>query len=58
MDQSQIKGVAIIAFSLIGYSLLDNTIMHTISGILCAVGLGLILKWIPFSKKNTNQKTE
>ena len=54
MDQSQIKGVAIIAFSLIGYSLLDNTIMHTISGVLCAVGLGLILKWIPFSKKNTN----
>jgi hypothetical protein len=50
MNKSQIKGMAIIIFAVIAYLLLDNSFMQTISGFLCAVGLGYIIKWIPFKK--------
>ncbi|MDN3619816.1 MULTISPECIES: hypothetical protein [Polaribacter] len=55
MNKSQIKGIAVLIFAIIAYLLLDNSFMKTASGFLCAVGLGLILKWIPFKKQNSTE---
>ena len=55
MNKSQIKGIVIIIFGVIAYILLDNSLMQTISGFLCAVGLGFIFKWIPFKKQNSTK---
>ncbi|MDN3494289.1 hypothetical protein [Winogradskyella bathintestinalis] len=55
MNKSQIKGIAVLIFAIIAYLLLDNNFMQTISGILCAVGLGFIFKWIPFKKQNLSE---
>ena len=55
MRKSQIKGIAIVIFSALAYLLLDNNLMQTISGVLCAVGLGYILKLIPFKKQNLTE---
>jgi hypothetical protein len=55
MKKSQIKGIAIVIFSVLAYLLLDNNLMQTISGVLCAIGLGYILKWIPFKKQNLTE---
>ena len=54
MKKSQIKGIAIVLFSIIAYLLVDNNLVQTISGVLCAIGLGYILKWIPFKKQKFN----
>ena len=53
MIKSQIIGIAILVLGIISYILLDNNLMQTISGVLCAVGLGYIFKWIPFKKQNS-----
>ena len=55
MNKSQIKGIAIMIFGVIAYLLLDNSLMQTISGFLCAVGLGFVFKWIPFKKENSTE---
>ena len=55
MNKSQIKGIAVLIFSIIAYLLLDNNLMQTVSGFLCAVGLGFIFKWIPFKKQNSTE---
>ena len=55
MNKSRIIGIAIIFFGTISYLLLDNNVMQTISGVLCAVGLGYIFKWIPFKNQNSNE---
>jgi hypothetical protein len=31
--------------------LVDYSLMQAISGPLCAIGLGYVLKWIPFKKQ-------
>jgi hypothetical protein len=50
MNKSQIIGIGIIA-----YSLVDNNIIRTLSGVLCAIGLGFIFKWISFKKQNSTE---
>ncbi|WP_299126284.1 hypothetical protein [uncultured Winogradskyella sp.] len=51
MNKSQTIGIGIIIVGIIAYLLFENSIIQTTSGALCAIGLGLILKWIPFKKK-------
>ena len=53
MNYNQIRGIAIIIFSISGYVLLDNNIMQTLAGVLCAVGLGYIVKWLPIKKQKS-----
>ena len=55
MNKSQIKGIAIIIFGSIAYLLLDNNFHQTISGLLCALGLGYLFKWIPLKKQNSTK---
>lgn len=52
INKTQIIGIAIVTIGIASYFLVENNIIQTTSGILCAIGLGLILKWIPFKKKN------
>ncbi len=52
INKTQIIGIAIVTIGIASYFLVENNITQTTSGILCAIGLGLILKWIPFKKKN------
>jgi len=43
--------IGIIIIGVIAYLLVDDSIIETISGAICAIGLGIVLKWIPFKKK-------
>jgi len=47
MNKSQKIGIGILIVGIIAYLLVDNSIIQTTSGVLCAIGLGLICKWIP-----------
>ena len=53
MNKSQIIGIGIGVFGIIAFLLVDNSIIQKTSGVLCAIGLGYILKWIPFKKQNS-----
>ena len=53
---SQIKGFAIFIFALIAALLLESIFFQTIAGILCAIGVSYILKFIPFKLKDLNFK--
>ena len=55
MNKSQIIGIVIIIVGIVAYLLFDNSIIQTTSGILCAIGLGFIFKWIPFKKQNSTE---
>ncbi|MBA6154887.1 hypothetical protein [Gelidibacter maritimus] len=55
MNKSQIIGIAIIIVGIIAYFLVDNSIIQTTSGVLCAIGFGYIFKWIPFKKQNSTE---
>jgi len=52
MNKSQIIGIGIIIIGgITGYFFEENNIISTLSGVLCAVGLTLILKWFPLKKR-------
>ena len=55
MNKSQIIGIGIGIVGVIAYLLFDNSIIQTTSGVLCAIGLGFVLKWIPFKKQNSTE---
>ena len=56
MNKYQIIGIGIIiAGGIIGYFFEENNIISTLSGVLCAVGLTLILKWFPIKKKKSTE---
>lgn len=55
MKSAQIKGIVILLLSVLAYLLLEDNITKIIAGILCAIGLGYILKWIPFKKQNLSE---
>lgn len=52
MNKTQIIGIGIVIIGIAAYFLNENNIIHTISGILSAIGLGLVFNWIPFRKRN------
>ncbi|WP_286852500.1 hypothetical protein [Xanthomarina sp.] len=55
MNKTQIIGIGIIAFEIATYFLTENSMLQTISGVLCAIGLGFVFKWIPFNKQNSTE---
>lgn len=55
MNKSQTIGIGIIIVGIIAYLLDGNSIIQTASGVLCAIGLGFIFKWIPFKKQNSTE---
>ncbi len=54
LNRSQIYGIVIAIIGLSSYSLVNNDILQTFLGIVCAIGLGFALKWLPIGKQNTN----
>lgn len=52
MTKTQWIGIGIIAIGSIVYYLFEHDILLTISGVLCAFGLALILKLITFKNQN------
>lgn len=52
LNRAQIIGITIVLIGFAIYYFTVNTIVNTISGVLCAIGLGLVFKWIPFGKQN------
>lgn len=54
MNKNQIIGIGLILIGIASYFLLENDFIHVIGGVLCGIGVGLILKWIPFKKRNLN----
>jgi multisubunit Na+/H+ antiporter MnhG subunit len=55
MTKSQIIGIGIIIIGIIAYLSVDHNIISTLSGVLCAIGLGFIFKWISFKKQNSTE---
>jgi len=55
MNKSQKIGIGILIVGIIAYLLVVNSIIQTTSGVLCAIGLGLICKWIPLKKQNSSE---
>jgi len=53
MTKSQTIGIGIIIVGIIAYLLFENSIIQTTSGVLCAIGLGFVFKWIPLKKQNS-----
>lgn len=54
MNKIQIIGIGIIGIGIAAYFLTQDNIIHTISGTLCAIGLGFVFKWIPFKKQKSS----
>lgn len=54
MNRNQLIGIGIMLIGIIISVFTDNSILTMLSGFLCAIGLGLILKFIPFKKQNRN----
>lgn len=55
MNKLQIIGIGIGIVGISASLLLDISIIQPISGVLCAIGLALVFKWIPFKKQNSNE---
>ena len=55
MNKTQVVGIGIGIIGFATYLLTENNVIHTISGVLCAISLGFVFKWIPFKKqRNSN----
>ena len=54
LNNTQVKGLAILISSAVASFLIENTLVQILTGILCAVGLSYILKFIPFKLKDLN----
>jgi len=52
LNKPQIIGIGILAIAIATYFLTENSITQTSSGVLSAIGVGLILKWNPFKKSH------
>lgn len=50
MSRSQTIGIALIIAGIILQFLTENTFLQITAGAICAVGIGVIFKWIPFKK--------
>ena len=53
LNKLQIIGIGIILFGIIIPFLVENNIVETIAGVIAAIGIGFIFKWIPFRKQKT-----
>jgi len=50
--RTQILGIGLILMAISISFLVENSLFETILGVLTAVGVGLMFKWIPFRKQN------
>ena len=51
LNKLQIIGIGILLFGIIIPFLVENNVVEIIAGVIAAIGLGLIFKWIPFRKQ-------
>lgn len=58
MTKEQRIGIGISAIGSVVYYCVENDVLQTISGILCAIGLSLVLKLIAFKKQNLSKYFE
>lgn len=50
MNKNQLIGIGVLFVGIATSFLANHSILTMLSGFLCAIGLGLILKFIPFKK--------
>jgi hypothetical protein len=55
LNTGQIIGITIILIGFTIHYLTENIIINIISGVLFAIGLGLVFKWIHFGKKDLTE---
>ncbi|WP_343329260.1 hypothetical protein [Polaribacter staleyi] len=54
MTKSQVIGITIIILGIVtGYFFEESNLISTISGVISAIGLMLILKWFPLKKQKS-----
>jgi hypothetical protein len=51
LNKLQFIGIGILLFGIIIPFLVENNVVETIAGVFAAIGIGFILKWIPFKKQ-------
>jgi hypothetical protein len=51
INKTQIIGIGIVIVALTTSILTESTLISTTSGVLTAIGVGFIFKWIPFKKQ-------
>ena len=55
LNRTQVIGIGIVIIGITTSFLVDNDLLDTTSGVLTAIGIGFIFKWIPFKKRNLSQ---
>jgi hypothetical protein len=55
MNKAQIIGIGIGIVGIMAYFFTENGVIHTISGVLCAISLGFIFKWLPFKSNKISE---
>lgn len=53
MNRTQIIGIGLVIIGITVSLLTENNILDTLMGVLSAFGFALVLKWIPFKKRNS-----
>jgi len=51
LNKLQIIGIGILLFGITIPFLVENNVVETIAGVIAAIGIGFIFKWIPFRKQ-------
>lgn len=52
LNSFQIIGIGLVILGFSASFFTENNFLGTISGIIAAIGVALILKWFPYTKKN------
>jgi hypothetical protein len=55
MNKTQIIGIGIGIIGIMAYFFTENGVIHTVSGVLCAISLVFIFKLIPFKSKKISE---
>lgn len=54
LNSTQLIGIAMVLLGIGTQFLVESHLIQTLLGVLCAIGVGFIFKWIPFRKENLN----
>jgi hypothetical protein len=54
LNRAQIIGIGFIVIAIITSFLFKNSLIQSISGATIAIGIGFLLKWIPFRKRTVS----
>jgi hypothetical protein len=55
LNKAQTAGIGLFVLGVSASFLVENNLIGTILGVLSAFGIGLIFKWIPFTKRNLRE---